>query len=174
MSRSIAALLVMSLILGACSTRLNPFNWFGGSREEPRAERTESDNPLLPAERDRGGFLGLRAARERAEIYTGQPVDVISDLVIERVPGGAIIRAIGLSRFQNVYDVRLTPANEDNEAVEGVLAYRLEAVVPERPIQGGPERLREITAARVVTDKQLEGVRTIRVAGIENARASRR
>lgn len=173
MSRSIATLLVVTLLLGACSTRINPFNWFGGSRNEPRPERQVNDNPLIPEERERRGFFNLRAARERANIYRGEPVDVISNLVIERVPGGAVIRATGLSRYQNVYDVQLTPLDED-QGEDGVLAYRLEAVIPERPIAGGPERLRRISAAQAVTDQDLENIRAIRVAGIENARVSRR
>ena len=171
MSRSIAALLILTTLLGACSTRLNPFNWFGGDRE-PRRERTtsENDNPLLPPERDRGGFLGLRAARERAAEYRGQPVDVISQVVLEPVPGGVLMRVIGTSRYQNVFDVRLIPAVEDDSPVEGVLSYSLQAVIPATPISGGSERLRQVTAGRILTDQKLEDVRQIRVAGIENAR----
>lgn len=174
MSRSITASLILVLTLSGCGTvrdsRLNPFNWFGRDRSVPvQAAAPEEVNPLLPQER-RGLFAQARA--ERA-IYRGQPVDVIKSMSIERVPGGAIVRAIGVSRFQNTYDVQLTPVSEDGPE-NGVLAFRLESIVPERPIAGGSERQREVIAAVSLTDQQLEGVRSIRVAGTENARVSSR
>ncbi len=176
MSRSIVALLAVTLTLAACGqareSRLNPFNWFGGSREV-RAE-PENANPLIPEVDDRRGLFNSRRARDEEAAYRGQPVDVISELVVERVPGGTLIRATGLSRFQNTYDIRLTPVPDADGTSDRVLEYRLEAVVPARPIPGGPERLREVTAASAVTDNQLEGIRTIRVAGAENARVSAR
>lgn len=174
MSRSIAASLILVLTLSGCGTvrdsRLNPANWFGGSRSGP-VQGTESAevNPLIPQERQ---GLFARARAEQA-IYRGQPVDVIKDLQIERVPGGAIVRAVGVSDYQNTYDVQLTPSSEDG-AENGVLEFRLEAIVPERPIRGGSERQREVIAAVSLTDQQLEGVRQIRVAGIQNARISSR
>jgi len=175
MSRILATLMIATLSLSACSgmqdSRLNPFNWFGNAREAP-APQTQETNPLIPGERR--GLLGLRQAREAANAYRGQPVDAVSELVIERVPGGAIIRASGLSQFQNTYDVRLIPANADELPTDGVLDYQLEAIIPERPIAGGSERQRMIIAARAVTDKQLEGVRAIRVAGVQNARVVNR
>ena len=171
MRRLILLGLVATMTLTACGTvresRLNPFNWFGGSREAP-AQPVQSDNPLIP---QRTGFLG---SRREADIYTGVPVEVIRDVVVERVPGGAIVRATGVSRFQNIYDIRLTPANEDEVPVDGVLDYRLEARIPERPIAGGSENLRSVIVARSLTDQQLEGVRQIRVSGTQNAQVSRR
>lgn len=175
MSRSIAALILVSLIVSACGirdSRLNPFNWFGNSREAA-APAPVNTNPLIPRQRE--GLFNSRAARERANAYRGQPVDTITELAIERVPGGAIVRAKGVSRFQNTYDVRLIPAIEDEVPQDGILEYRLEAVVPEKPVAGGPQRVRTIFAGRSLTDQQLEGVRSIRVAGVQNARiASRR
>ncbi len=174
MSRSVAALIVLSVALSACGirdSRLNPFNWFGNSREAS-APQPENANPLIPSQRR--GLFNSREARARASIYRGQPVDAITELAIERVPGGAIVRAKGVSRFQNTYDVRLTPVAEEETPEDGVLEYRLEAVVPEKPVAGGPERVRTIFAGRALTDQQLEGVRAIRVAGVQNARISSR
>lgn len=174
MSRTLTASLILVLTVSGCGTvrdsRLNPVNWFGRDRSEPvQAVPAEEVNPLIPQER-RGLFA--RAREERA-IYQGQPVDVIKDLQIERVPGGAIVRATGVSRFQNTYDVQLTPVFEDGPQ-DGLLEYRLEAIVPERPIPGGSERQREVIAAVSLTDQQLEEVRQIRVAGSQNARVSAR
>lgn len=175
MSRAVILLVVLSMGLGACGirdSRLNPFNWFGNSREAAAPQQPENTNPLIPSQRQ--GLFSLRAARERAALYRGQPVDVINGLVIERVPGGAIVRAEGVSRFQNTYDVRLIPANEDLAPENGVLEFRLEAVIPEKPIAGGADRVRTVSAGRPLTDGQLEGVRAIRVAGLQNARISSR
>ena len=175
MSRSVATLLVLTVTLAACGeSRLNPSNWFGRSREAPaeRAAEPQNTNALIP--RERRGFFNSRHAREEANAYRGRPVDTISNIVIERVPGGAIIRATGVSRFQNVYDVRLTSVSDDDTPVDGVLQFRLEAVIPDKPIRGGSERVRTLSAGRALTDQQLEGVTTVRVAGVQNAQISSR
>ncbi|MEP3845076.1 MAG: hypothetical protein ABJM43_07025 [Paracoccaceae bacterium] len=171
--RRVTILLLAAVVgLTACGTvrdsRINPLNWFGNSREEPvQAAPEKAVNPLIP-EQSSGGLF--KRQKELDSIYRGVPVNVVRDLVIERVPGGAIIRVTGVSQFQNVYDVRLTPVDENEEPVEGVLEYRLEAIIPEKPISGGDERLRTIVAARTMTDNELELVRQIRVIGQENAR----
>ncbi|MEO9897610.1 MAG: hypothetical protein ABJD13_01540 [Paracoccaceae bacterium] len=174
MRRVTILLLVAVLGLTACGTvrdsRINPFNWFGGSREEPVQTTQKADNPLIPEKS--GGLFNRK--RDLGDTYTGVPVNVVRDLVIERVPGGAIIRVTGVSQFQNVYDVRLTPVDEDEEAVDGVLEYRLEARIPEKLISGGDERLRTIVVARTITDNELESVRQIRVIGQDNARVTAR
>lgn len=163
------------LTLSACGTvrdsRLNPFNWFGGSREvvQTQADDARARNPLIPTR------VGLTQRRRIArETYTGSPVDTVTGLVVERIPGGAIIRATGQSRFIDVYDVQLTPADEDEVAVDGVLEYRLEARVPQRPTAGGTERQRTVAAARTVTDQQLRDIRRIRVSAQQNARETTR
>ena len=171
--RRVTILLLAAVVgLTACGTvrdsRINPLNWFGNSREEPvQAAPEKAVNPLIP-EQSSGGLF--KRQKELDNVYTGVPVNVVRDLVIERVPGGAIIRVTGVSQFQNVFDIRLTPVDEDEEPVEGVLEYRLEARIPEKPISGGDERLRTIVAARTVTDGELELVRQIRVIGQDNAR----
>ncbi|WP_415920568.1 hypothetical protein [Tateyamaria sp. SN6-1] len=167
-------ILVATLTLTACSTRLNPFNWFGRSQSEPVVVQQEEaeKNPLIPqSERVRLNLFGLR---DRDTEYPGGPVDQVSDLVIERVPGGAIIRAVGVPDYQGAFGVRLQPATEDEVPVDGVLTYRLEAIRPDGARLGGAQRVREVTVARQLTDNQLAGVRTIRVEGVRNAQTSRR
>lgn len=168
-------LLVGAMTLGACSTRLNPFNWFDRGQSEPvqPQQEVEEKNPLIPeSERVRLNLFGLRNDDD-AE-YPGGPIDQVSGLVIERVPGGAVIRATGVADYQGAFGVRLQPANEDEVAEDGVLTYRLEVIRPDRARVGGPERVREVTAARHLTDNQLAGVRTIRVEGLRNAQTSSR
>lgn len=166
--------LVGVMTLGACSTRLNPFNWFDRGQSEPVQvpRETEQTNPLIPErERVRLNLFGLRDDEEE---YPGGPIDQVSDLVIERVPGGAVIRASGVADYQGAYGVRLAPANEDEVPQDGVLTYRLEVIRPNSARVGGSVPLRTVTAARHVTDNQLAGVRTIRVEGLRNAQTSRR
>lgn len=172
MRKTLLVLLVSSLTLTACGyvrdSRINPFNWFGQSRSEP-IEREVNTNPLIPR---RAGLFQRKAAEDA--IYLGRPFEQVTDLKIERIPGGAVIRATGLAARQGIYAVQLTPATENEEAVDGVLTYRLEGIRPTRPTPVGTKPTREVTAARRVTDSQLRGVRSIRVEGQTNARVARR
>jgi len=169
MRKTIGFLLVSSLLVISCGrvadSRLNPFTWFG------RAERveapTEEINPLIPQSRE--SIFERRGEEE----YAGTPVLSVNDLVIERVSGGAIIRVLGTAQTQGAFEARLTPENEDETPVEGVLTYRLEAIQPEG-FRQGPARSREINIARFRTDQNLAGVRTIRVVGQSNALQVRR
>lgn len=173
MRKTLSILLISTLTLTACGavrdSRVNPFNWFGQSRSEPVQAR-EQTNPLIP---ERSGGL-LRGLRERDAQYLGRPFEQVTDLTIERVPGGAIIRATGLAARQGYYAVQLTPANEDELPVDGVLTYRLEGVRPSKNTSVGTTPTREVIAARRLTDQDLSGVRSIRVEGALNALVSRR
>lgn len=172
MRKTLPLLLAATLVLTACAgirdSRVNPFNWFGQSRSE-RIEPAANTNPLIP----RGGGLFARA-RAQDNVYLGRPFEQVTDLTIERVPGGAIIRATGLAARQGIYAVQLTPENEEEEAVNGTLTYRLEGIRPSRPTPVGTVPTREVIAARRVTDQQLQGVRRIRVEGQLNAQVARR
>jgi hypothetical protein len=122
--------------------------------------------PLIPQS---SGLFGNRNKGPAA--YVGQPFDEITNLTIERVAGGAIVRATGLAARQGIYAVQLTP---DETAVDGVLTYRLEGVEPDKNTAVGSPATREVTAARKVTDQNLIGVRSIRVEGLRNAQVARR
>jgi len=172
---SISVLLAASLTLGACGvvrqSALNPVNWFGRSTSVAVAptEDAKPVNPLIPTK------SGLFArSRARNAIYIGEPFDQITDLTVERISGGAIIRATGLADRQGIYSVQLTPANEDETPVDGVLTYRLEGIEPLANTAVGGPATREVTAARKVTSQMLRGVRSIRVEGVRNARVTRR
>ena len=161
----ISALLASTITLTACGSvrdsRFNPFNWFGASRSE--VVQTGTTNPLIPQK---------SPMMRRKEIpYQGQLIDQISDLVIERVTGGALIRATGMASVQGAYDVRLVASEEGVQ--KGVLSFELTTLLPAKPKRQGPEQSRRVTVAVFVTDQQLEGVRTIRVQGARNARTSR-
>lgn len=164
----LSVLLISTLTLTACGSvrdsRLNPFNWFGKSRSAPVAESSDV-NPLIPRQQ-RSVF------RRPEEAYMGTPVDQITDLVVERTPGGAVLRINALPLRQGAFDVRVVPEN-DGQAVDGVLTFTLKALQPPTEPQG-TESSRFMTAAYFVSDQDLLGVRQIRVQGARNAQVSRR
>ncbi|MCX7565550.1 hypothetical protein OS189_04235 [Sulfitobacter sp. F26169L] len=171
---SLSVLLVASMSLGACGfvrdSALNPSNWFGRSTSETlQTADAKPANPLIPK---KSGLFARRGADEIS--YAGRPFEEIIDLTVERVPGGAIIRATGRADRQGRYAVQLTPQQEDETPVDGVLTYRFEGVEPARNTAIGGPVTREVTAARKLTDQDLRGVRSIRVEGVRNARVARR
>ena len=181
MFKPITTAVVLCAVLAGCGgvrdSRLNPFNWFGGSSEVPAEQTASTDatgpaaNPLIPQRRI-GLFAGRRAAEE--ETNPTSPITQIVDLRVERVPGGAIIRARGIDSFANSFEAGLLPSNVDERPENGVLVYSFRRRVPEGTLPGGAEATREITVARFVSDQTLLGVRSIRVEAASNARAVRR
>ena len=122
--------LISALALGACGTIrdsvVNPVNWFGKGRSSNSAAEQSSDtNPLIQESR-----RGLFQSKDSEVVYLGKPIDQVTNLVIERVPGGAVIRATGLTAVQGVYLVQLTPTTEDETPINGVLALSLGRCAP--------------------------------------------
>lgn len=162
----VLAMSIALLVLAGCNTRLNPFNWFGNSEEVVDGETGEI-NPLVP-DSDGGAF-----SRE-PEVYTGEPIERVTDLRIERTRTGAIILAEGVAARQGPYQVQLTPANIDNEPVDGVLSYSFDIIYPNFATAVGAESTRTVTAAQSISNEVLEQVRVVRVVAAQNARESRR
>ena len=105
-------------------------NWFDNNRTSKNtSEQTEAKNPLL-AETKRGLF---KMKPNRDAVYLGTKIDQVTDLVIESVPGGAVIRATGLASEPGVCQVQITPTTDDQPPVHGVLTYRQEAIHPQTP-----------------------------------------
>ena len=172
MRKTLTVLLVSSLFVTACGirdSRINPLNWFGRAQSEPIAKETKPVNPLIP--RTNGLFS---RSRDEKEAFAGRPFEQVIDLTVERIPGGAIIRATGLAARQGIYEVQLTPANEDETPVDGVLTYRIEGLRPSRRTRVGTQPTREVTAGRQLTDRELRGVTEIRVEALTNALVARR
>jgi hypothetical protein len=170
MRKPVVAALVLTMTLSACGavrdSRLNPFNWFGGSREVAgdvqTADGTAQANPLIPQRR--GAF------RRPDAVYMGQPLDQVTELRIERVADGAIVRVQGIAQRADAYDIRLVPQPTERA---GELHYQLQGEFPE--LTRSTIRLqRPVTVAIHLTDQELEGVRRIRVSALRNARESRR
>ncbi len=168
MRTSAPALLMAALFLAGCSTNANPMNWFGrDAPDESVLEPIEADNPLIP---DSSGIF--RRDPSETNRYLGTTIDAISDLTVEKVPGGILIRATGRSATQGAFNARLTPQNEDELPQDGVLTYQLQAQY--KPVTGGAPETREVTVARKLTDQEALGARTIRVEGLQNALERRR
>ena len=144
--------LALCAALAGCgfSARLNPLNWFERSTEAPTT--------LLPE--------GATFDVERRGY-----VDQITELTIEPLPGGAIVRATGLPPVQGRWDAELT---REGDPVGGVLtlAFRVAAAPTPQPV--GPPASREVVVATFLPDTVLRQVRTVRVEAARNARELRR
>ncbi len=151
MNKPLIAALCASLALGACSTisqsRLNPFNWFGGS-EETVVQRSPLDKP----------------ADRRLLVHQ------VTEMKLEKMPGGVIIRATGLPPTQGFWDAELVA----RPAEDGVIIYDFRVFPPIEAASVLTPQSREVTVAAFLSDIKLEGIRQITVQGENNARSSRR
>ncbi len=169
----LSALLITTLVLPGCGSvrdsRLNPKNWFGKSQVVEVDENAEV-NPLIPRKK------GL-ASRKNGPAPKGALIEQVSALTIERVPGGAVIRAQGIAAHMGGYDLRLVPLN-DGKPEKGMLSYEMRLFYPvidhRRSRITGTARARTLNVAHHLTDQDLDGVRSIRVIGDQNSRSSKR
>ncbi len=171
MHKSLTVLLVTGLILTGCgwsNSGANPKNWFGGSKEAPAEVEAVDINPLLP--RKRNSILN----KKDEPVDIGVPIAKISQLRIERTPSGAIIHATGIGAREGGYGAQLVPDNSDEAAENGVLSYTFRVFYPLGTTALGTERTRRVDVARSLSNQQMDGVRSIRVSGTDNARESRR
>ena len=155
MSLTRIAVLMAPLALASCGiseTRLNPFNWFGGGDNVSTAQPLE---------------IVVRAD-------TRPIVAEITQLDVERTPGGAIIRVTGLPPTQGWHGASLVNVDPDGQPFNGVLSYSLRALPPDAPTRVSTRQSRELTAAVFVSDILLSNVRVIQVTGARNSRISRR
>lgn len=148
MKQSLFAAMMMVVLLSACQSRLNPFNWFGRSAPVEKVLITDAE-----------------VADPRAL------VDEVLSLDIESFPGGAIIRAEGRTPLQGYWDAELVarPIEKD-----GVLIYDFRILPPIAATDVNTPRSRQVAVAVSLSDIKLEGIREIIVQGARNARAVRR
>jgi len=129
-------------------SRLNPFNWFGGSQSAEVAVNPTS----LAAQNLISQVVSLR---------------------VEQVPGGAILRATGLPTRQGYFDGDLVPLGTE-VAQNGVLSYEFRIEQPYTDTRVGTQQSREVIVARFLSEQTLSGVGQIRVSGSANALSVRR
>lgn len=153
MRKPLLAALSVALLLGACGavrdSRLNPFNWFGGSEE------TTTDATVVTAPEDRRPLA-----------------DQIVDMAVEPIPGGAIVRATALPATQGHWNAELV--KDEAASTPEALVYRFILLPPLTPKRVSTPQSREVTAAVSLSNIRLQGVRQITVQGLQNARTSRR
>ncbi len=148
MKQSLFAAMMMVVLLSACQSRLNPFNWFGRSApvEKVLVTDTEAADPRLL-------------------------VDEVLSLDIESFPGGAIIRAEGRNPTQGYWDAELVARPIEKE---GVLIYDFRILPPVARTDVNTQRSRQVAVAVSLSTVKLDGIREIIVQGARNARAVRR
>jgi hypothetical protein len=149
--RSIVAVVLVATLAGCgamSESRLNPMNWFGRTTavETDTTNVAEDPRPL---------------------------VSQLTDLRLEKVPGGAIVRATGLPPRQGYFDAALVPMN-GGVPVDGVLAFQFRVAPPLEPTAPGTPQSREVIVGLFVTDQTLAATRTVRVSAAGNALAVRR
>ncbi|KPQ13901.1 MAG: hypothetical protein HLUCCO18_16515 [Rhodobacteraceae bacterium HLUCCO18] len=140
--------LTLCLSLAACGeSRLNPFNWFGGEREE-RITVTEVERPGDP-----------------------RPlVAEITGLAIEPTTSGAILTATALTETSGHWRPGLVLVSGE----DGAASYEFRAAPPPEGATQGTGRSREIVAAVALGPDELRGLRSITVIARTNRRSVER
>lgn len=144
-------LLAFGLIfaVAGCSTNLNPFNWFGGNKDEISS--------IAP----RGGY--------------SDPVDrrpmiaQISSLSVDRTPYGVILRAHGMAPSIGYHDADLV---EVADAGAGLLVFEFRAWPPQFASTTGSAHQREVVAATFLSNQTISGIRQIRVISAGNTKTT--
>ncbi len=140
--------LTLCLSLAACGeSRLNPFNWFGGEREE-RITVTEVERPADP--------------RPLVAEVTG--------LAIEPTTSGAILTATALTEAAGHWRPGLVLLSRE----DGAVTYEFRAAPPQDGASQGTGRSREIVAAVALGQDELRGLRSITVIARTNRRSVER
>lgn len=168
MFRPISVLVLSALVVTSCGavreSRVNPFNWFGRSESRPVATG-DAANPLIPRR-----TTNIITRRKEDAPYAGTLIGEVSELLIERRPGGAVVRATGVSDRQGPFEVQLVPVAA--ETGNGVLTYELRGLQP--PAARGTDLSRTLTAAVWLSDSELAEIGVIHVKGARNIRSVRR
>lgn len=141
--------LALILSLAACGSRLNPFNWFGGDREE------------------------RIAARQVVETEPGdqrQLVAEVVDLAVDPTPQGAIVRAMGRPPVQGFWEAELVEV----ERTDGAIVYEFRVFPPITQTREGTPQSREVIVAANLNNFDLAGIRSITVVGAQNRRTVNR
>ena len=151
MTRRLPLLILCLFTLTACATvsqsRLNPFNWFKRSQDEP------------------GQLVVAKSADPRPLVQQ------VLDMTVEPYPGGAIVRATGLPPTQGWHkaDLVALPIDED-----GVLVLEFRVTPPPELTAVVNQQSREIVVGYAIPDIRLEKISKIVVQGETNSRSSAR
>lgn len=144
MLRVILALALATSLAACGASRLNPFNWFGGDRET----RVEAAEPAT-----QGDLRGLVAE--------------VTELAVEPVPQGAIVRATGRAPTQGFWEADLVEVARG----DGTLVYEFRVFPPLETSRVGTPRSREVVTGTQLSNFDLRGIRTVTVVGAQNRRS---
>ncbi len=148
-TNAVLALVAATLTVSACSSRLNPVNWFGRDRSEVV---TVAADPAITRD-------GRRY------------VDQVTELAVDATPSGAIVRAVGLPPIQGYWDAELVRVKSSDPSA---VVFEFRVVPPLGPRRQSTQQSREIIAGASLSNIALQGVRSISVVGARNTRTVRR
>lgn len=158
MRATLPLLLIAALSTTGCSrianSSFNPMNWFGGTASPATTQTAAEIGPLVPQRTvpfdQRGGIAEVSALR------------------FNRTPDGGILQATGIASTQGQFNAQLVPVSVENGKL--TLAFRVEA---SSTAASGRANTRQITVARVFSNADLIGIRSIIVQGARNSRSVR-
>lgn len=151
-------LLLAALSTPGCSrianSSFNPMNWFGSTASPSASQASAEIGPLVPERTvsfdQRGGIAEVSALR------------------FNRTPDGGILQATGIASTQGQFNAQLVPVSIQNGTL--TLAFKVESSTS---TASGRANTRQITVARVFSNADLIGIRSIVVQGARNSRSVR-
>ncbi len=153
-------LVLTAALLAGCGvkqSRINPYNWFDHSQERPSLEPETGYEKVV--------------ADNRAVSAS------ITDMVLEPVHGGQVLRVTAVAPTQGWWDAELRPLEQagafKGEAVDGVLGFELVLSEPLEPALTGAPATREVAVAAFISRYDLDGVSQITVAAANGTRSLR-
>jgi len=158
MRLTIILLLFTSMTVSGCArladSRINPLNWFGRSENVANVDADGNIRALVPTN-------GLTVT-----VDSRQLVASVTSLRINRSPDGAIVQATGATSSLGYYNAELVPVSQDG----GTLTLAMRATAPAAPQTG----VQQISAAYLLSNAELSGIRRVVVQGQANSLSSRR
>lgn len=153
MKKPLLGALTLVLFTSACGgfsqSRLNPVNWFG------RAEPAQAVPLPVSTSRDDRSLSGQ-----------------ITELRMEPMPGGAILRATAVMPSQGWWEAELVPV--EKEPVDGKMVYEFRSYAPIKAAGVSTPRSRSITAAVFLSDIKLARINSVTVQTEVNGLTTRR
>lgn len=150
--------LCATLVTASCATvtqsRFNPLNWFGSSQEVATSVPRQELVPLVDT------------SRADQAVDTRPLIGQITDLQVDRTPGGAIITATGLADSQGFFNAQLIRRSLQDGVL--TLEFRVEAPTTFQPT--GTAASRQISVATRLSRAALTGVNRIVVVAQSGSR----
>jgi hypothetical protein len=136
---------------GSGTSNLNPFNWFGGG---PQVETALAPDGL-PAD--------------------PRPlIDQVTEVVLDRAPGGVIVRATGLPPTLGYWNAALVPIDRELRPDDnGDIAIDFRALPPVPAQPAGSPAARQIVTGYFLSEQTLRNARSVTVRAERNARSVR-